>query len=98
VRSNVRKLSKAILISSFAAVMTPALGAGMVAGTASAVQVVADASTPAKILDADEQSGDMQASDDNSGPRRLSPLAGNDQRAWSNAKSIHPRLFRKAKH
>jgi hypothetical protein len=28
-------------------------------------------------------------------PRRLSDLAGDDERAWQSAHSVHPRLFRK---
>jgi hypothetical protein len=97
VQSKFHKFAKAIIISAFAAVVTPALGAGVVAGTAKAVQVVADASTPARLQAVDSNTAD-DARDDSgvsAGPRRLSPLAGTDDRAWNNAKSVHVHLFAK---
>jgi hypothetical protein len=92
------KFARAIFISSIAAAATPALAAGLVAGTASAVKVVADAGPMSRNVsaDADMQAGASEstmASDFSatSGPRRLSPLAGSDEQAWSSARDVHVR-------
>jgi hypothetical protein len=96
VQSKFHKFARAITISALAAVVTPALGAGVVAGTAKAVQVVADASTPVRLQTdsntTEDARGDSAVS---AGPRRLSALAGTDDRAWDNAKSVHVHLFAK---
>ncbi len=92
-RSRLRKFSRAILFSSCVAIATPALAAGLVTGTAAAVKIVADANPVAGTEPAETSAGtpaDQSAT--STEPRRLSDLAGSDQRAWHSARDVHPRL------
>jgi hypothetical protein len=97
VQSKYVKFARAILISSVVAAATPALAAGLVAGTASAVKVVADAGPMSRNanVDADMQAGASETTvadfSATNGPRRLSPLAGTDEQAWSSARDVHVR-------
>jgi len=86
-------------VSAFAAIATPALAAGLVAGTAGAVKVVADTGPmahAATTLDGGAAADDADAAPSRSviatgEPRRLSALSGTDDAAWASAREVQVR-------
>lgn len=97
----VRKFVRAIFLSSLVAVITPALGAGLVAGTAGALKAVADAGPIPREKDAmDERIAEpdvIPARTADAAPRKLSVLAGSDDQAWASVRTVHVRTYRTAR-
>jgi hypothetical protein len=88
-----------LAISAVAAVTTPAIAAGLMAGTSAAASTDAAAVSSA-IYSADEAAGASVNSDPSPfvathGPAKLSVLVGNDQAAWESAHSVHVDFRRK---
>lgn len=77
-------------ISALVAVATPAVAAGLVAGTSVAMQTsnaaIGNAIYSTSDADAGPQADTSQASH---APARLSVLVGNDKAAWDSAHSVH---------
>jgi hypothetical protein len=80
--SQMLKLVKGLVIASAFAVITPAAAAGLVTAAAQGTMVVADATSPPSL----RYASDIEAPV--AGPARLSPLAGSDEMAWNNARSV----------
>ena len=85
-------------ISAIVAVTTPAVAAGLVAGTSVAMQsgsaAVNNAIYPATEGDAGTQA-DAAPGQASHAPARLSILVGNDDAAWKSAHSVHVNFTRK---
>jgi hypothetical protein len=86
-------------ISAVVALATPAVAAGLVAGTSVAMQTSNDAIGKA-IYSTQDDSGMAAQRSPNAeqathGPARLSALVGNDQAAWDSANSVHMNFTRK---
>ena len=97
-----RKVFRIVLLSSIAAIATPALAAGLVTGTADAVRVVADAGpisslpSPAAVnVDGDADADVEQPA--TAEPKRLTALTGRDDQAWASAQDVHLRTVTPAK-
>jgi hypothetical protein len=95
VSTRFRRTLRIVLFSSIAAVVTPALAAGLVTGTADAVKVVADAGPIARLpapsaTAADVDDGDVQLPA-TAEPKRLTALTGGDDEAWASAQDVHLR-------
>ena len=85
--SQTSRLAKGLAIAAVFAVVTPAAGAGLVTAAAQGTLLVADAATvPSLRASYAAPSGN----EDGGGPARLSPLAGSDEAAWANARSVGP--------
>jgi hypothetical protein len=79
-------------ISAIVAVATPAVAAGLVAGTSVAMQSGNAAINNAIYSTADSDSGaqaDAVPKEASHAPARLSILVGNDKAAWESAHSVH---------
>jgi hypothetical protein len=77
-----------LAISAAIAVVTPAAAAGLMSGVSAAATTVAEASAPVVLTgDRDAALADPQPA--THAPARLSPLAGNDEVAWADARSVH---------
>jgi hypothetical protein len=100
VETRFRRAFRIVLLSSIVAVVTPALAAGLVAGTADAVKVVADAGPISALPIA---AAPNAAADDDiqqpatAEPKRLSALTGRDDEAWASAQDVHLRVVTTAK-
>jgi hypothetical protein len=86
-------------ISTAVAVATPAVAAGLVAGTSVAIQTSSDAVNQT-IYSTQDDGGAASAPNPASveathGPARLTALVGNDQAAWDSAHSVHVTFTRK---
>jgi hypothetical protein len=91
--SKFRRTLMQLAISAAVAVATPAVAAGLVEGVSAATNTVADANS---ILPTDTDGGSSTpaaAPADSHvatrAPLRLSALAGEDDAAWADAKSVH---------
>lgn len=96
-----RRVFRIVLLSSVAAVVTPALAAGLVTGTADAMKVVADAgpiaSLPAAAANVDADADTDVEQPATAGPKRLTALTGRDDEAWASAQDVHLRTVTTAK-
>jgi hypothetical protein len=94
--SGKRRFLMQFAISAVVALATPAVAAGLVAGTSVAMQSSNMAIGNAIYPTQDDASAPVpQAySQATHGPARLSVLAGNDQAAWDNAHSVHVNFSR----
>jgi len=83
-------------ISALVAVATPAVAAGLVAGTSVAMQTSNAAIGNAIYSTSDSDAGPQADSQEAShAPARLSALVGNDKAAWDSARSVHVIFTRK---
>ena len=78
-----------LAFSAIAAVITPAMAAGLVAGASAGTEALASALTPS-----DENASAAADVDDNvrgatHAPRKLSVLAGNGKEAWESVQTVH---------
>jgi hypothetical protein len=76
-------------ISAIVALTTPAVAAGLVAGTSVAVQTSNAAIGDAIYSTQDDAAPPAATAEATHGPARLSVLVGNDQAAWDSAHSVH---------
>lgn len=79
------KLLKGFAIASVFALVTPAMGAGLVAAAATGTMVVADATSVPALRNSAYDEGAMASG---SGPTRLSALSGSDEQAWADARNV----------
>ena len=81
---------KQFAISAIVAVTTPAVAAGLVAGTSVAMQ---NSNLASAVYSTTDDVGSPPADDASKqashAPMRLSVLAGNDKAAWDSAHSVH---------
>jgi hypothetical protein len=91
-----KRFAMQFAISALVAVATPAVAAGLVAGTSVAMQTgnaaIGNAIYSTSDSDAGPQADPQQASH---APARLSVLVGNDKAAWESAHSVHVIFSRK---
>jgi hypothetical protein len=91
-----KRFAMQFAISALVAVATPAVAAGLVAGTSVAMQTsntaIGSAIYSTSDNDAGPQTDSQQASH---APARLSVLVGNDKAAWDSAHSVHVVFSRK---
>jgi hypothetical protein len=86
-----KRLLMQFAISALVAVATPAVAAGLVAGTSAAMEAANNQINPTIVSTAD---GDVAAPQIQPGiathaPAKLSVLAGHDDAAWASAHSVH---------
>jgi hypothetical protein len=87
-----------LAFSAAAAVVTPALAAGLVAGASAGTQAIGSAIYPSDN-DANAAAGaDTGAQMATHAPAKLSVLAGNDERAWESAHSVHVEFAKRSPH
>lgn len=87
-----------LTISAIVAITTPAVAAGLVAGTSVAMQSRNTAINNAIYSTADSDAGaaaDSAPVQASHAPTRLSVLVGNDKAAWESARSVHVIFTRK---
>jgi len=75
--------------SAIAAVVTPAMAAGLVAGTSAGTEAIGSAVYPAEDPAGPAINGDSSPFVATHGPAKLSVLVGNDKAAWDSAHSVH---------
>lgn len=92
-----KRFAMQFTISALVAVATPAVAAGLVAGTSVAMQTsnaaIGNAIYSTSDADAGPQTDSQQGA--SHAPARLSVLVGNDKAAWDSAHSVHVVFTRK---
>jgi len=92
-RDSSKRFFMQLSISMFAALATPALAAGLVAGTGQAVALANDDAVASDVSYSPQASAPAAsqtiANYATHGPTRLSPLAGSDKAAWESAHAVH---------
>jgi hypothetical protein len=90
------RFAKQFAISAIVAVTTPAVAAGLVAGTSVAMQ---NSNLRGDIYSITDNDAGPQADDASKqashAPARLTVLVGNDKAAWDSARSVHVDFSRK---
>ena len=74
----VQKFFVHVALSAVAAIVTPAMAAGLIAGASAGTQALSGAIYPSDDVSGPEAGADPSAATVMHGPRKLSVLAGND--------------------
>ena len=96
-RKSAKRLAVQVSLSAIVAVATPAVAAGLVAGTSVALETsnTAIGSTIYPKNDSATTDGNTATETATHGPARLSALAGTDREAWNSARAVHMNFVRK---
>ena len=87
-----------LTFSAAAAIITPAMAAGLVAGASAGTQAISSAIYPSDNDESAAGDAGIGAQVATRAPTKLSVLAGNDAQAWESARSVHVKFTRHSPH